>query len=163
MNFKNTLLLAAAFAVILIGNSCHISGNEDICLAPPPNFTLVVVDKNDKEIISKANKDSVKIFYTQGLQPKKYVPDVSVDFDSTSSSQPFRAFVRAYAIFYHSFGANDPIYNLEISGNVIGQIQLKTFIHKEKCNGWHDASEVRFNDKIVASDNKIGLLVFKKE
>ena len=160
MNFKNTLLLAASFAIILIGNSCR----REFCTVPPPDFTLVVVDKNDKEIISKVNKDSVKIFYQQGLQPKKYVPDVSVNYDSTNSLQQFRAFVRAYAIFYQSFGANDPVYNLEISGNVIGQIQLKTFQHNETCNNnWHDASEVRFNDKVVASDNKIGLLIFKKE
>ena len=63
MNLKNALFLTAFFFIVLLSSQCVTTSVENPCLAPPLTFSFVLLDKNDKELITKSNKDSVKIFY----------------------------------------------------------------------------------------------------
>ena len=160
MNLKNVLFLTAFFCIVLLSSQCVTTSVENPCLAPPPTFSFVLLDKNDKELITKSNKDSVKIFYWDGSLNKRLVFNILVNFDSSNSSNPsFQSFANADAIIPQSANSNDPIFSLELSGFVVGKIQLKTFEHNEKCNRWYDVSEVRFNDKLVDRQK----LIFKTD
>ena len=91
---------------------------------------------------------------------KRLIFNIVVNFDSlNSSNSSFRSFANADAIIPQSANSNDPLFSLELSGVVVGKIQLKTFEHNEKCNRWYDVAEVHFNDKLVDRQR----LIFKTD
>jgi hypothetical protein len=64
MNAKMLLFFAACFSIVLLCD-CRVYGLA--CEAPLPTIHFVLLDKNDKEILTKSNKDSLKISYLNGL------------------------------------------------------------------------------------------------
>ena len=160
MQLKNLLSLIACFSITLLLFQCTIVIVEPPCLAPPPTINFVVLDKNDKELLTNSNKDSLKISFISGSN-KQFIEDVKVFVaDSISATNAlFRSSVTTHQLIGQSLTQQDPIFNLELKGVVIGKIQLKTFQKNEKCDGWARASEVRFNNKIVQG----GLFIFKMD
>ena len=161
MQFKNLLSLIACISITLLYFQCTIVIEEPLCLAPPPTINFVILDKNDKELLTSSNKDSLKISFMKYANNKQFIEDVKVFVaDSVSATNNlFRSSVTTHQLISQSLNQQDPVFSLELKGVVIGKIQLKTFQKNEKCDGWATASEVRFNDKIVQG----GLFIFKMD
>lgn len=162
MNTKFLLLIAASLSIVLFFSRCV--PDKPVCLAPPPSFYFVILDKNDKELLNRSNKDSLKLSYLNGLN-REFIPNLPTRVIDTipNTFSPFQIVAGDFGIIFKSAALKDPIFSLELGEKVIGKMQLKTFRHNEKCNDWDDVSEVRFNDKVIQRISTSGIFVFRTE
>jgi hypothetical protein len=152
-NIFTTVLLAVSF---FIQNSCRPME----CQSSPPVLRFQILDKNDKSLISKMNKDSLRFTFKELNGNTKTLSDLRVNVNDSTSTEPINHIIQTYELVTKSNQLKDSSFFVELNGKVLGKIQLKTFLNDEKCQGWITASEVLFNDKktIFVSNKSLYIL-----
>jgi hypothetical protein len=143
MKIKNILTLTLLLSCFLIEISCRSLE----CQSPPPVLRFLIVDKNDKSLISNINKDSLKFTFKELNGKTQTLSDLRISVNDSTSIEPFNHIIETYELVTKSNQLQDSLFFVELNGKVLGKIQLKTFLNNEKCQGWITASEVLFNGK----------------
>jgi hypothetical protein len=136
--------------ICVILSVCHliqISCRPMECQSPPPVLRFLIVDKNDKSLISKINKDSLKFTFKELNGKTQTLSDLRIYVNDSTAIEPFNHIIETYELVTKSNQLQDSLFFIELNGKVLGKIQLKTFRNDEKCQGWLTASEVSFNGK----------------
>jgi hypothetical protein len=120
----------------------QISCNSLECQSPPPVLRFLIVDKNDKSLISKINKDSLKFTFKELNGKTQTLSDLRISVNDSTAIEPFNHIIETYELVTKSNQLQDSLFFVELNGKTLGKIQLKTFKNNEKCQGWITASEV---------------------
>jgi hypothetical protein len=143
MKIKNISTLVLLLSCLLIKISC----SPPECQSPPPVLRFLIVDKNEKSLISNINKDSLKFTFKELNGKTQTLSDLTINVNDSTAIEPFNHIIETYELVTKSNQLQDSLFFVELNGKILGKIQLKTFRNDEKCQGWLTASEVLFNGK----------------
>ncbi len=160
MKIKNTISGLLFLAFFLTQIRCSKGGYA--CQAPPPQFDFIIVDNNGKSLITDANKDSLKIVSSE-FPKTTQLKNINVRKADSTVSNLYNYVVYAGGIFTLSNQNNDPTFNVELSGKLLGNLKLKTYLDDTDCSGWMKASEILFNGKKPSISGQYGPFIFKAE
>lgn len=158
---KNRHFIATLTVLVCFLLQLSCSTKECGC-GPPPDYRFALVDKNDKSWIDKSNKDSLKITYKQGILVKQ-VENIRIEITDSAGTKEFNHIVSATQLIYTSSEANDPVFDVELQGKLLGKIHLKTIRNNPERSGWTTISEVLFNGKKPVTSKTYYLDIFKTD
>jgi len=135
--------IVTVFLLALLG-SCE----KPDCQLPPPTYNFVFVDTLGQLLTDTTLARSVKLTYPAAPGAQNEVKES--DFKAQPSSQYPYVYVASYNLVVHASENGQGGYTVEIGGKPRGTLSLKTYVNRNRCNGWYNLSEVRYNNKVVS-------------
>ena len=112
--------------------------NNVDCQAPPSEIIIQIMYGTLTYPADLDTAARIKVSYQENNQ-KKYVNDLSRMGDVFFSNM----------LIEESRWAKDPEFSFELSGRVLAQMKMETYINDAKCNGWATISKVYQNGQVV--------------
>ena len=131
-------LFCGFMALLLL--ACKDGGGY-LCQTPPPVLRLKLLDASGNNYLTPITAGTVTILY---YNDRGYLTGPSM----TVSTKDW--LISTYDPISMSRKGNDTTqFQLKVDDKRLGTFQLKTYKNQEPCNGWDQASELRFNGQLT--------------
>ena len=133
-------------AAIIFSVFLCLSCQQEECQSPPPRYNFAFTDSQGRPVVNDSLQATlIRLTSVSSAGVKTVVP--VTDFKPIISNERYN-FV--YNMSYDVFAKSEEVLcTIETAGRTLGTLNLTSRRNNNRCNGWMNLSEVRFNNQPI--------------